>query len=222
MKADDTCLKHAMPEDGTTPYVYGNVYDKYNTKNPVARRLMQGFLEAVCGFVVTTGATEIHEVGCGEGHLGTILARQGLQVRGSDGSSEVIEIAKEESRQSGFDIPFRVASIYDLNHKEDAAELVLCCEVLEHLEEPERALEVLKRIAAPYLIASVPREPLWRVLNMMRGKYWPALGNTPGHLQHWSRPAFLHLLAMHFDIINVASPLPWTVALCRNRTPVDI
>ncbi len=42
-----------------------------------------------------------------------------------------------------------------------------------------------------HLLVSVPREPLWRALNMARGAYWRELGNTPGHLNHWSRRSFV-------------------------------
>jgi hypothetical protein len=30
----------------------------------------------------------------------------------------------------------------------------------------------------------VPREPIWRIGNMARGRYLGDLGNTPGHIQH--------------------------------------
>ena len=99
----------------------------------------------------------------------------------------------------------------------DGAALVLCCEVLEHVADPVRALAVLARLARPHLIVSVPREPLWRALNLARGRYWPALGNTPGHLQHWSTPGFLALLQEHLEVVELHTPLPWTMALCRVR-----
>jgi hypothetical protein len=100
---------------------------------------------------------------------------------------------------------------------DDSAPLVLCCEVLEHLEFPERAVNVLADIADPYLIASVPREPLWRILNMLRGSYIKDFGNTPGHLNHWSRDGFLRILKKRFEILEIKSPLPWTMALCRAK-----
>ena len=71
---------------------------------------------------------------------------------------------------------------------------------------------VLQNVAAPH-----PREPLWRVLNLIRGRYPRDLGNTPGHLQHWSTPAFLALLQEHVEVIELCTPLPWTMALCRVR-----
>ena len=94
---------------------------------------------------------------------------------------------------------------------------MLCCEVLEHVPDPARALAVLAALARPHLIVSVPREPLWRALNLARGRYWRALGNTPGHLQHWSTPAFLALLQQHLEVVELRTPLPWTIARCRVR-----
>jgi hypothetical protein len=63
----------------------------------------------------------------------------------------------------------------------------------------------------------VPREPLWRLLNMARGRYWRDLGNTPGHLQHWSSEGLRALLMRHVEVRLVRTPLPWTMALCRRR-----
>jgi hypothetical protein len=78
--------------------------------------------------------------------------------------------------------------------------------VLEHLPDTPGALSVLRRLARPYLIVSVPREPLWRALNIARGQYWSDLGNTPGHLQHWSTRRFTALNARQFDVVEVRTP----------------
>jgi hypothetical protein len=59
----------------------------------------------------------------------------------------------------------------------------------------------------------VPREPLWRGLNLARGAYVQSLGNTPGHVNHWSRRGFVRLLARHGRVIEVRSPFPWTMLL---------
>ena len=88
-------------------------------------------------------------------------------------------------------IEFATKNIYKLADPADSARLIVCCEVLEHHEKPRDALGALALIAQPYCLLSVPREPLWRTLNMVRGKYWRGFGNTPGHLQHWSAAAFL-------------------------------
>ncbi|RME67853.1 MAG: class I SAM-dependent methyltransferase [Verrucomicrobia bacterium] len=203
--------------DSEAGVVIGNTFNKYGSRNPIARKLLKGFEESLFSLLETSGATTVHEVGCGEGYWTIRLAQSGYKTRGSDFSEKVISLARENAEAAGLHIPFSVRSIYDLTVESDREELIMCCEVCEHLEEPERAIEVLSSVAAPFLIASVPREPLWRILNMARGKYWAAAGNTPGHIQHWSSASFIRLLKTRFDIIEVRKPLPWTMALCKVR-----
>jgi 2-polyprenyl-3-methyl-5-hydroxy-6-metoxy-1,4-benzoquinol methylase len=197
--------------------VAGNVYPKYTTRNPLARLLVANFQASLRALVRRSGARQVHEVGCGEGFLARRLASDGYQVRGSDLSAATIAEARRHSAGITPPIAFQVADLYRLDPDQDAAPLIVCCEVLEHLPDPERALDVLGRLARPHLIASVPREPLWRILNVARGRYWSELGNTPGHLQHWSRTTFIALLQRRFEVIEVRNPLPWTMALCRAR-----
>jgi 2-polyprenyl-3-methyl-5-hydroxy-6-metoxy-1,4-benzoquinol methylase len=193
----------------------GNVYDKYATSNPIARRLMAGFMDQLDELVERTGATEAHEVGCGEGELAIRLARSGIHVRGTDAFPQVLEEARARARRAGVEIDFEATPVEDLEPDRHGAELIVCCEVLEHLEDPVRALEVLAGLARPWLIASVPREPLWRALNLARLSYVGDLGNTPGHLNHWSRRDFVRFLTSRFEVIEVKNPTPWTMALCR-------
>ena len=142
------------------------------------------------------------------------LAARGHGVRGCDVSADVIDEARGRARSAGLAVEFWQCDIQDLT-EQDAAPLVICCEVLEHLLDPQAGLERLALLARPWLIVSVPREPLWRAMNMARGKYLGQLGNTPGHLNHWGRGAFLSQLRERFDIVETASPVPWTMALCK-------
>jgi len=196
----------------------GNVFDKYGSRNPIVRRLMKGFSDSLSELVALASPATIHEVGCGEGYWTNHWRRAGIDARGSDFSSKVIEIARANARNSGIteDI-FTVRSIYDLNYPEDSAGCVVCCEVLEHLERPEEAIKVLQDISPRYAIISVPREPLWRAMNMARGKYLSSLGNTEGHIQHWSKSGLIKFVSKYFDVVEVRSPIPWTMVLCRSR-----
>lgn len=196
--------------------VAGNVYDKYGTTNPVARRLMAGFERGMNGLLDLAGSPDsVLEVGCGEGHVTAKLAGRwpGARVMGSDLSTEIIA----EARRLHPALDFEVGSVYDVGEGSSRFDLVVACEVFEHLEDPARALEALSRVSQRHLFVSVPREPIWRALNLARGRYLRDLGNTPGHLQHWSARAFLALLETRVDVIAVRTPLPWTQALCRCR-----
>ena len=198
------------------PVAGGNVYDKYGSRNPVERRLVRGFCDELERLAIDTGARHVHEVGCGEGELVLRLARRGLRARGSDASEWVIDEARRRAAAAQLDVSFRAAPIEALDPSEDAAELILCCEVMEHLDDPPAALEIIAGLARPWAIVSVPREPLWRLLNLGRLRYVRDFGNTPGHLQHWSRRSFLGFLDRRLEIVAVRSPLPWTMALCRS------
>jgi SAM-dependent methyltransferase len=199
----------------------GNVYDKYGTSNRIVRRLMAGFMGELDALVERTGAGDAHEVGCGEGELAIRLARRGLRVRGTDAFPEVLEEARGRAGAAGVEVGFEATPVEELVPQRHAAELIVCCEVLEHLQDPERALEVLAGLARPWLIASVPREPLWRALNLARLSYVRDLGNTPGHLNHWSRGKFVRFLASRFEVVDVRNPTPWTMALCRVQSPLS-
>lgn len=198
--------------------VVGNVYNKYDSRNPLVRRLMRGFESSLDTLVGRVSPGAIHEVGCGEGYWVIKWKKNGLDARGTDFSARAIELARQNALSSG--IPpgvFEVRDIHDLRPDRDGADLVVCCEVLEHLPHPEKALENLRGIARKNIILSVPREPLWRVLNLARGKYFGQLGNTPGHVRHWSRKSFLSLVGKYFEVQAVLTPVPWTIALCRAR-----
>lgn len=205
-----------MSAPGALPVVAGNVYDKYGTTHPIARRLMAGFERDMGALLDLAGpAKSVLEVGCGEGHVTEKLARRypGARVTGSDVSPEIIA----EARAAHPGLRFEVRSVYDVAADGGRYDLVVACEVLEHLDDPAAALEALTRVAGRHLFVSVPREPLWRLLNLARGRYVGDLGNTPGHVQHWSTRGLLEFLRTRVEVVAVRTPLPWTQALCRCR-----
>jgi len=196
--------------------------EKYQSGNWIAQKLVSNFMNSILRTVQQAGSTEVHEIGCGEGHILGILANNKFKVRGCDISYESLAIAKSESAKRNLDIPLEMKSIYDLNADQDAADTVICCEVLEHLTDPEEGLKKLVSIARKDIIVSVPNEPIWHILNMARGKYLSALGNTPGHFNHWSKKQFIRFVAAHAEIISVKTPLPWTLIHCRPRAKASI
>lgn len=196
--------------------VIGNAYDKYGSKNPIVKWMMNGFASALSDLIAKADPESIHEIGCGEGYWVLRWCEQGLNARGCDFSGEVIEIARENATNRGLETSlFKSRSIYDLDATQDSADLVVCCEVLEHLENPDVGLQALQRVTKRHLIVSVPQEPLWCALNLVRGKYIARWGNTPGHIQHWSKRKFIKLVSGYFEVVEIRSPLPWTMLFCR-------
>lgn len=197
--------------------VSGNVFDKYNCRNPIARYLMSGFLSSFDELVSVSHARTVRELGCGEGYLSIRMNRLGYTVTASDLSADIIKHARTKAGESGAEITFSVEDAHNPSPCTMPHDLLVCCEVLEHLDDPDLALSRISGLGAKYYLFSVPNEPLWRILNMARGRYLSSLGNTPGHINHWSSSEFISLIGRHFDIEVVRRPVPWTMLLCSPR-----
>jgi 2-polyprenyl-3-methyl-5-hydroxy-6-metoxy-1,4-benzoquinol methylase len=209
-----------VSEDGV---VTGNTYDKYGSTNPVVRRLMAGFERDLDELFELAAPSSVLDVGCGEGVLVHAWAQR-LAARDPDDPPRVVGIdLEEESIQAGWsarqapNLEYRVMQAANLPFAANEFTLASAIEVLEHVPDPEHTLAEMARCAERHLLVSVPREPLWRMLNMARGAYWSDLGNTPGHLNHWSRRSFVELLARHGEVVEVRAPFPWTMLLVRLR-----
>jgi ubiquinone/menaquinone biosynthesis C-methylase UbiE len=198
----------------TTSVPTGNTYDKYASTNPIERRLMASFLATLDRTLPATSPTSVLEVGAGEGEVaGRVRTRfPGAFVAGLDLPDDGLGAhwrARDLAGVFGEDtaLPF----------PDGAFDLVLAIEVLEHVPAPDAALAELARVARHDVVVSAPREPLWRVANVARGRYVRAWGNTPGHVHHWGRRAFVQLVGRHLDVRAVFSPLPWTMVAARTR-----
>lgn len=197
----------------------GNTFDKYGSANPLVRRLMTGF-QAVLDELLARAAREggvasVLDVGCGEGVLTERWARRldPAPVTGLDLDDP--KLAAEWQARSRENLQFRTGAAEELPFGDCEYDLVAAIETLEHVGDPARAVSEMARVARRHLLVSVPREPLWRGLNLARGAYVRRLGNTPGHLNHWSKRGIAGLLARHGEVVELRSPFPWTVALVR-------
>jgi 2-polyprenyl-3-methyl-5-hydroxy-6-metoxy-1,4-benzoquinol methylase len=195
--------------------VTGNTYDKYGSSNPLVRRMMAGFEGALQELFERADPRSLLDVGCGEGVLVQRWAQQlaGRRVVGIDLEEESVQEGWAERAEPNLE--YIVMRAENLPFTESEFDVACAIEVLEHVPDPEHTLAEMARCAERHLLVSVPREPLWRALNMARGAYWGALGNTPGHLNHWSKRAFVALLSRHGKVIEVRSPFPWTMLLVR-------
>ncbi len=195
--------------------VTGNTYDKYGSTNPLVKRMMAGFEGTLDELFALADPASLLDVGCGEG----VLVHEWAQ-RLSERRVVGIDL-EEDSIQAGWEqrqapnLEYRVMRAENLPFAENEFDLASAIEVLEHVPDPEHTLAEMARCAERHLLVSVPREPLWRMLNMARGAYWSALGNTPGHLNHWSRRRFVALLSRYGTVAEVRSPFPWTMLLVR-------
>jgi 2-polyprenyl-3-methyl-5-hydroxy-6-metoxy-1,4-benzoquinol methylase len=197
------------------PVPTGNTYDKYGSTNPVVRRLMEGFESTLDELWEKAAPQSILDVGCGEGVLTEQWADKlgSGRIVGIDLDDPKLKAEWDKRRRANLE--YRVEDATNLSFADDEFEMATAIEVLEHVPDPERTVSEMARVASRWVLVSVPREPLWRGLNMARGAYLKDLGNTPGHINHWSKRSFVAMLSRYGTVEEVRSPFPWTMVLVR-------
>lgn len=195
----------------------GNLIDKYNSGHPVIRWLSRRFLarfdDAVVRALRLSGAApcSLLDVGTGEG----VLVSRYRELFGSALALDLPSSELVERWRAISNVGFIQGDVQQLPIRDCSFDVVCASELLEHVEDPAVALDELLRVCRCALIVSVPREPLFRGSNFASGRYLSDLGNTPGHLNHWSRRAFVRFVANKATVREVYSPYPWTVVLAE-------
>lgn len=185
---------------------------KHTSKNPIQKLLIANFYKSFIGLAKSVNPTSVLDVGCGEGFTLQRLIREGMggKLEGIDYSKEAISIGKKLFPH----LLLKQGSIYNLPYKDNAFDIVLSTEVLEHLENPKKALREILRVSKKYILASVPNEPFFMVSNFLRGKNVMRFGNDPEHIQHWTVFSFKRFLKReNVKIKAVKLPFPWVMVL---------
>jgi SAM-dependent methyltransferase len=199
----------AAPE--TAGVVIGNHTQKYTARNPAIRWLTQRWVANLDRVFQRIAAERpaperALEVGCGEGVIADRLQRRWGEVVALD-----LPDAGLRDLWRGYPGPrFLHADAHRLPFADRQFDVVVAAEVLEHLPDPDRGLAELARVGRRHLVLSVPQEPIFRGCNLLAGRYVRDLGNTPGHLNHWTRAGFTRFVAGVAEVREVTSPFPWT------------
>ncbi len=203
--------------------IAGNYFDKYNSKNPIVRHLMNGFYSSLADLLKNVKYDKVLDTGCGEAFLTNKFflsensRKKTKQVVGLDLSFDILSGINNFCNAASF----VCGDLEKLPFHDSAFDLIVANEVLEHVENPQKALDEIERVGSSYFIVSVPREPIWRFLNLCRFRYVVDLGNTPGHINHWSVYNFLRLLEGYFEVVEYRTPLPWIMVLCKKANKLS-
>lgn len=189
--------------------IAGNYYDKFHASNPIVRWMMHGFKSSLLELLSDVTYDNLLEIGCGEGHIQTLLTPN--KAVAMDIDFPIVKDAMQRYSPSLYAVADGTAMPLPDKH----FDMVLGIEVMEHVPHPERFIQEAVRLSRRYCLFSVPREPLWRALNMARGRYLSDWGNTPGHIQHWSSSTFATFLSQYVRVIAIKQPIPWTMVLCE-------
>jgi 2-polyprenyl-3-methyl-5-hydroxy-6-metoxy-1,4-benzoquinol methylase len=189
---------------------------KYRNDNPVQRALIRRFVSTLHELFIEAGpVSSVLEVGVGEGFISGYLSEKFPAIRftGVDLSADdVARLQKKFPR-----IEAHAGSAYELGGLPGGYDLIICAEVLEHLDTPERALDEMLRHKPRRLLLSVPHEPFFMLSNLARGKNVTRFGNDPEHVNHWGVRSFQKLLETRLSVLRLTTSYPWILALCAPR-----
>lgn len=212
-----------MQEQGaafeTPDFVIGNHTAKYTAKNPAIRWLTQRWVANLSDQLDRVRADpalvsdRALEVGCGEGVIADKLSQRWGTVVGLD----LPDSGLRRDWKSYSAPHFIHADAEQLPFRDGAFEVVVSVEVLEHLRDPEAGMREIARVSSKHVVLSVPREPIFRGCNLVAGRYVKDLGNTPGHLNHWSTRSFVRFVSTVADVRRVTTPFPWTTVWATLR-----
>ncbi|MGH3747069.1 MAG: class I SAM-dependent methyltransferase [Micromonosporaceae bacterium] len=203
------------PGPETPGVVIGNHTHKYTASNPAIRWLTQRWVANLTRVMdrieaqhqpCETAAMRALEIGCGEGVISQKLHQRWPHALGMDLPDAGL---REEWKQRPGP-RFLHGDAHQLPFGDRMFDVVVAVEVLEHLDEPARGLQEMARVGRRHLVLSVPREPIFRACNLIAGRHVRALGNTPGHLNHWSTRSFVKFVSTVAQVREVSRPFPWT------------
>ncbi|HEX9037157.1 MAG TPA: bifunctional 2-polyprenyl-6-hydroxyphenol methylase/3-demethylubiquinol 3-O-methyltransferase UbiG [Ktedonobacterales bacterium] len=130
------------------------------------------------------------DVGCGGGLLAEELARWGCAVTGIDPASRALAVAAEHAAASGLDIHYVAGAGEALPVGSEAYHIVVCCDTLEHVEDPERVVGEIARALAPggvFLFDTINRTIASGALAIWLLQEFPLTRILPRHLHVWER-----------------------------------
>ena len=184
-------------------------YQKHTSKNPLKKFFISNFFNILLNQIKNLRIQSFLDVGCGEGFTLNKLKENkiGKVHEGIDYSREAISLGKKAYP----DLHISEGNIYNLKYKDNSFDLVICSEVLEHLEDPQKALKELSRVSKKYILLSVPNEPWFYIFNYTQ---W---GKDIDHINKWTSLGFKKFIQQNSSakILSLKTPFPWTVVLLK-------
>lgn len=89
------------------------------------------------------------DVGCGGGFSCEYMAARGVSVSGIDQSQKCIEAATQHAIINGFEIEYRCGVAEQMPYADQSFDVVVCVDVLEHVEDVNRVIAEIFRILKP-------------------------------------------------------------------------
>lgn len=184
-------------------------FEKHTSKNPLKKFFINNYFSNLLCLISDLKIETVLDAGCGEGFTLNKLKQNGIgkKYEGIDYYDDAIKLG----RKIYPDLNIKKGDIYNLNYKENSFDLVICTEVLEHLDDPQKALSDILRVSSRYILLTVPNEPLFTLFNFTQ---W---GKDIGHINKWTSFSFKKFITKNhkLKILKTKTPFPWIMILAE-------
>jgi 2-polyprenyl-3-methyl-5-hydroxy-6-metoxy-1,4-benzoquinol methylase len=189
--------------------------EKYESGSRILQALIRRFHARICDVLQPLEFRRVLDVGCGEGFLSRALLDRfpGIEVVGVDASASAVEHARLRCPEGRFE----QALVEDLGKWTESFDLVICSEVLEHIDDPAAGARLLAARSNGHALVTVPWEPWFQLANFARGKYLRTWGNHPEHIHRWSLGGFVRMLEPAMVVKQSETLFPWSLVLAQPR-----
>ena len=197
------------------PGICSSNEQKYCSRNPVKQYLIRRYQQAMMEMLQPLKYHSILDIGCGEGfnlqYLKAHLDNDHIRLSGMDIRHPAL--LKAQTLCPSADL--FCGNIFQLPVKPAVFDVVLCLEVLEHLQDPDTAIQNILSLSRNYCLFTVPHEPWFSTGNLLAGKNLYLWGKDPEHIQHWGYTSFLYLISRHAPLIQTVKSFPWSMVLVQ-------
>lgn len=184
-------------------------FSKFQHNSALMQAVFAHFFGRLASVVEPLERSSVLDAGCGEGE--TIERLRPLLPQDTVGVDHNPACIDYSCRRHP-DVEFAVHDIRALPFADDRFDLVLCTEVLEHLEEPELALAELSRVGRHHLVISVPHEPWFDLSNRVARLFMPSAMDPAEHIQHWTPRSLRRLLEPWGNSVDIRLGGSWLLA----------
>jgi 2-polyprenyl-6-hydroxyphenyl methylase / 3-demethylubiquinone-9 3-methyltransferase len=107
-----------------------------------------GYVKKIIELIIKTepGKISVLEVGCGGGILTEEIAKRGFITSGIDPSESSLNTAIEHAKMNNLSIKYKIGSGENLPIESNSFDVVLCCDVLEHVHDLPKVISEIARV----------------------------------------------------------------------------
>jgi len=143
---------------------------------------------------------KVLDLGCGDGVLSYMLWKRKADTVGVDHSEKGIELARTMHKKLNSNVIFHMSSAYDLPLDNKSVKGIICSDVIEHVQEPNKLLDEIDRVlkVGGHAVISTPIRRTKDPLDKM-------------HVREWFEDEFVDLIKNKFTRYEVhyTHPIFW-------------